>query len=266
VDRQEVRRVYRAALLASALSWLPLLIRPELIAAHVHDWRRALTVNSNGTLVLGWFLMLAAMMAPVLIPPICYVRSRSFARRRGRSVALFVCGYAAVWTVAAPLLLIIEAAARTLSPRPYLTVAALILVALAWQCSPIKQICLNRCHANGDIAAFGIEADLSAVRFGFEHGFWCAGSCWALMLLPPLVPQAHLLAMAVVTMLVFSDRLARPRLPNWRRLIRAAHLMSCMPARDWVDDCCDLLYEYYPEKFEYQGDAANRALISLARR
>jgi hypothetical protein len=34
----------------------------------------------------------------------------------------------------------------------------------------------------------------------------------------------------------------------------------------WVDDCCDLLDHYYPEKFNYQGDAANRALISLARR
>jgi hypothetical protein len=34
----------------------------------------------------------------------------------------------------------------------------------------------------------------------------------------------------------------------------------------WIDDCCDLLDDYYPEKFNYQGDAANRALISLGRR
>lgn len=34
----------------------------------------------------------------------------------------------------------------------------------------------------------------------------------------------------------------------------------------WVDDCCELLEGYYPQKFDYQGDAANRALISLGRR
>ena len=33
----------------------------------------------------------------------------------------------------------------------------------------------------------------------------------------------------------------------------------------WVDDCCELLESYYPQKFAYQGDAANRALISLGR-
>ena len=226
VDRREVRRVYRPAILVSALAWLALLIRPELMAAHVHDSGMLPAINSYRMLALGWFLMLAAMMTPLLIPPICYLRSRTFARRRGRSVAFFAAGYFTVWTVAAALLLAIEIAAMARSHLPItagsqlsrsnLTVAALAAVALVWQCSPIKQICLNRCHANGELAAFGTEADLSAIRFGLEHGFWCAGSCWALMLLPMLLPQAHLPAMAVVTMLVFSDRLGRPRLSSWR--------------------------------------------------
>lgn len=33
----------------------------------------------------------------------------------------------------------------------------------------------------------------------------------------------------------------------------------------FVDDCRDLLESYYPQKFDYQGDAANRALIALGR-
>ena len=216
VDRREVRRVYRPAILVSALAWLALLIRPELMAAHVHDSEMLPAINSYRMLALGCFLMLAAMMTPLLIPPICYLRSRTFARRRGRSVAFFAAGYFTVWTVAAALLLGIEVAAMSWSHGSSVMVAALAAVALAWQCSPIKQICLNRCHAHGELAAFGTEADLSAIRFGLEHGFWCAGSCWALMLLPMLLPQAHLPAMAVVTMLVFCDRVGRPRLPSWR--------------------------------------------------
>ena len=80
VDRREVRRVYRPALLVSALAWLVLLIRPELMAAHVHDSGMLPAINSYRMLALGWFLMLAAMMTPLLIPPICYLRSRTFAR------------------------------------------------------------------------------------------------------------------------------------------------------------------------------------------
>jgi hypothetical protein len=33
----------------------------------------------------------------------------------------------------------------------------------------------------------------------------------------------------------------------------------------WVDDLCDVLESYYPEKFDYQGQAANRALVALGR-
>ena len=33
----------------------------------------------------------------------------------------------------------------------------------------------------------------------------------------------------------------------------------------WVDDLCGVLQGYYPEKFDYQGGAANRALVSLGR-
>ena len=215
VSRQDVRRVSGPVFLISALAWFALLIRPELMHAHVHHWRQLLNLRSVVALVPSWLLMLAAMMAPVLIAPICWVRSRSFVHRRNRSVALFVVGYAAVWTIAAPLLLAVEVTLRTLSPNPYSEIVLLVLAAVVWQCSPLRQICLNRCHGHADLAAFGMAADLSAVRFGFTHGFWCVGSCWALMLLP-LMPQAHMPAMLIVTMVVFSDRLARPALPAWR--------------------------------------------------
>lgn len=218
IDRREVRRVSKPALVLCALAWLALLTRPELMAGHVHDMSSA-EVNPLGplrALAPGWFLMLAAMMAPLLIAPVCHIRSRSFAARRGRSVTLFVAGYFAVWTVAAAVLLTIGIAVRSLSPGSWLPASALAVVALVWQCTPIKQISLNRCHSHGEIAAFGIAADLSAMRFGIEHGFWCTVCCWALMLLTVLVPEGHLAAMAVATILVFGDRVERPKLPSWR--------------------------------------------------
>jgi predicted metal-binding membrane protein len=180
------------------------------------SWRMLLSMTPRSTLLLGWFVMLAAMMPPALISPVIYIRSRSFASRRSRSVALFIVGYVGPWTAAAAILLGIQVATLSLAPYSYFGAPVALAIALVWQCCPIKQICLNRCHAHSALAAFGSAADRSAVRFGSEYGFYCAGSCWALMLLPLLLPVGHLVAIAIATVLIFAERVERPRRPSWR--------------------------------------------------
>lgn len=173
-------------------------------------------MNSPGALAAGWALMLVAMMSPLLIPPIWYIRIRSFTHRRARSVLLFVAGYGAVWMTVGAVLLMMALAINYFAPQSYLPAIGVALIALVWQFSPVKQRCLNRCHAHTALAAFGTAADVAALRFGTSHGIWCVGSCWALMLFPMLLPQGPLLAMAVVTVLIFSERLEQPRPPSWR--------------------------------------------------
>ena len=89
------------------------------------------------------------------------------------------------------------------------------IVGLVWQISPLKQRCLNRGHAHPQLAAFGRAADIGAFRFGLMHGVWCVGSCWAPMLLPLLVTQWHLAAMAAVTLWLSAERLEQPSFPRW---------------------------------------------------
>jgi predicted metal-binding membrane protein len=91
-----------------------------------------------------------------------------------------------------------------------------MLVAFAWQCSPVKQRCLNRCHAHGELAAFGAAADVGVLRFGVTHGIWCVGACWALMLVPLLLPRGHVVAMVAATVLIVSERLEQPRPLRWQ--------------------------------------------------
>jgi predicted metal-binding membrane protein len=104
--------------------------------------------------------------------------------------------------------------------------ALMTIIAIVWQFSPVKQRCLNRCHAHGELAAFGPAADVDALRFGLTHGVWCVGSCWALMLLPLLVSSGHVAMMAAVSLWLFAERLDTPTLPRWRLRGpgRAAHL------------------------------------------
>jgi len=163
-----------------------------------------------GSALGSWLLMLPAMMAPVIIPSVRHVRSHSLARRRTRAVALFLMGYVCMWTLAGAAVLPL-----LYSGHPYLPLLV-ALAAASWHVSPLKQWCLNRCHAHPPLAAFGLAADLDASRFGLIHGVWCVGSCWAPMLLPMLLPGQHYLAMACSSLWVFAERMEVPASPAWR--------------------------------------------------
>ncbi len=160
--------------------------------------------------------MLAAMMGPMLALPVRHVLDRSFARRRLRAVMLLLAAYVAVWMVAGMLFLALGLAIPQNVLQSPVFVAAVVGVAFIWECSPFKQRCLNRGHAHTALAAFGVAAELDSLRFGLNHGIWCVGSCWALMLVPEMFPSSHLEVMALVTLWLLAIRLERPRLPGWR--------------------------------------------------
>lgn len=184
------------------------------------SFQMLLAMNQPSSMAAGWALMLVAMMSPTLIAPIRHILERSFKRRRARSVTLFVAGYAAIWMAAGGVLLAAALMLNLLAPQSYLPAVVVGLIAFVWQCSPIKQRCLNRSHNHRELAAFGIAADLDALRFGITHGVWCVGSCWALMLIPVLLLDGHLIAMAAVTFLMISERLEQPRPLSWRLRVR----------------------------------------------
>jgi predicted metal-binding membrane protein len=188
--------------------------------ASLVSFQMLLEMNSIYSLMVGWALMLVAMMSPTLISPIHHVRERSFKRRRVRSVMLFMVGYIAIWMGAGGALIAAMLMLNLLAPQSYLPAIGAGIIAFVWQCSPIKQRCLNRSHNHSELAAFGIAADLGALRFGITHGVWCVGSCWALMLFPMLLREGHFIAMAAVSFLIISERLEQPRPLSWRLRLR----------------------------------------------
>jgi predicted metal-binding membrane protein len=231
-DPRELARVRNPVLLLSAAAWIWLLVDPGGLMMRAHcaatvsgglplpaslsSLSMLLAMNPPASLAAGWGLMLVAMMSPALILPIGHLRLSSFKRRRVRAIVLFVAGYAAIWMAVGGVLLAGALMVGWFAPNSYPAAAGAILLAIVWQLSPVKQRCLNRCHAHTELAAFGVAADLDALRFGASHGVWCAGSCWALMLSPMLLPRGHVAAMAIVAVLTFSERLERPQPPRWR--------------------------------------------------
>jgi predicted metal-binding membrane protein len=80
---RERLQVRLRVLFAAACAWLVLLVESGAGGAH----------HPGGAPVgpaVAWLLMVTAMMLPLLTAPLRHVRARSFARRRTRSVALFL--------------------------------------------------------------------------------------------------------------------------------------------------------------------------------
>jgi predicted metal-binding membrane protein len=176
-----------------------------------HAW----TENAAG-LLIGWALMLTAMMAPLLIPALRHVRARSLRSRRWRAMSLVTVAHAAVWTAGGIVLLAVASLLRSVTGQPDLALLLGLDAVLAWQLSPLKQHCLNRHCAHPPISSFGSAADRDALRFGGTHAAWCLGSCWALMLVSLLVPAWHVAVMLVVSVWIWVEPLDRPERPTWR--------------------------------------------------
>ena len=201
----------------------------------------AVALNPPAKLACDWMLMVVAMMAPLLVAPLRHVCQRSFAKRRVRASLLFIAGYLVVWLAAGaalqPLALVLRSG---LSPLACLGLAATVM--LLWQVTPAKQRCLSRCHRGPPLAAFGLMADRDALLFGLASGAACTAACWALMLLPLLAGQAHILAMALVALFVAAERLERPAPPGWGwhgagkglRILLAQVRMQLAPCRSEI--------------------------------
>jgi len=183
-------------LLSSGAACIALLAAPQVCSLHA----------SLGPVTRESALMFAAMMLPLVVGPIRHVCNQSLARRRWRAAALFLVPYTLLWIAAGVVLMEIA---------PRLSVYASVALIALWQFSPAKQFCVNRCHAFADLSAFGIRADYDALAFGSTHAVWCIASCSGLMLLPMLLPAGQVIAMAVITIWLLSEKLDKPAKPQW---------------------------------------------------
>ena len=180
--------------------------------------RRAFTLlidaSGAGSLALEWFSMLVAMMPLLLAQPILHIKKSSRPCCRAGAIVSFVLGYACVWMLAGPILMM--AAVLMILIAGDLAPHAAVLVALIWSASPAHQVALNRGHRVRRLAVFGWRANVDAATYGFVHGLWCSGACWAWMLMPLIFVSGHFAMMFAAGAIMFVERLAEPAFPRWR--------------------------------------------------
>ena len=86
--------------------------------------------------------------------------------------------------------------------------ATLLFIAGVYQLTPMKQVCLRTCQSPlGFLMSRWRSGLTGAFRIGFEHGFFCVGCCWALMLLLFVGGVMNLAVIAALTAFVAFEKI-----------------------------------------------------------
>jgi predicted metal-binding membrane protein len=183
---------------------------------------------------LGWYVgiwvtMMAAMMLPSAAPMVVLFAKVSGDRaRRGQAEPvptwIFVAGYLVAWTLYGLLAYgvyraVISAGTDWLAwQRSGRYVAGGALVAAGvYQLTPLKDVCLRHCRSPLHFLLHDWRQGCAgAFRMGLEHGAYCIGCCWGLMLALFALGVMSLFWMAVVAAVIFVEKLA----PQGERLVR----------------------------------------------
>jgi predicted metal-binding membrane protein len=185
-------------------------------------------LGSLGWYVGVWVTMMAAMMFPAAAPMVLIFHRVSRERaRRGQSFVptwMFVLSYLAVWAaygLAAYGLyrLVVHVGGDFFAwDRGGRWVAgAAIAAAGLYELTPLKSVCLRHCRSPMHYVLGGWRSGrLGAVRMGTEHGAYCVGCCWGLMIVLFALGVMSLTWMAAVAGLIFVQKV----LPRGEQLTR----------------------------------------------
>lgn len=168
--------------------------------------------------VAAWFVMIAAMMLPSSLP---LIRMFAFACAKQTRPALvfaaFLTGYVVVWlgfgiVAFAGDVVVHRAADRVawLNAHPFMIAGTVLAMAGAFQFTPLKDACLKACRLPGNFLMHHYRRGVrAAFQLGYRHGLFCAGCCWALMLIGFAAGFASLWWMAALTALMVYEKTAR---------------------------------------------------------
>jgi predicted metal-binding membrane protein len=178
---------YAALLVVAAVAWVVMLSSPmgaEDMAGM--EMTMTPTVYDGVAFVVGWAIMMAAMMLPSALPMIglyAVMQRNDAPRAKIGAIALFVLMYAALWALTGVPVYIASVGLMTVSPATLAhAIAAVLIVAGVFQLSPLKQVCLRHCRSPlGFLLGHWRAGWRGAVSLGSAHALYCVGCCWALM-------------------------------------------------------------------------------------
>ena len=179
----------------------------------------------TGLGTLGWFIgvwvvMMAAMMFPSVSPTVALYSQLTKARAPFAPL-LFAGGYLLTWAGAGALAFAVALAGDRAPGNAFgwdhagrWFAGATLLVAAAYELTPLKDVCLGKCRSPlGLLLGTWRDGPTGAVQMGMKNGAWCVGCCWALM-----ASFFALGVMSVVWMAIVAGLITVEKTLPWRRL------------------------------------------------
>lgn len=166
--------------------------------------------------ILAWQAMIVAMMLPSSLPLMrLFAVTSANQAHRGTVMVAFLCGYATVWTAFGVAAFSGDIVVHRLVDRwtwlgahPWLIAAGVLAVAGAFQFSKLKDTCLTKCRLPGMYLLRHYRRGVAAAfSLGRDHGLFCVGCCWALMLVGFAAGFANLWWMAALTALMAYEKI-----------------------------------------------------------
>jgi len=170
-----------------------------------------------GWFAVVWLTMMAAMMLPSLVP-MAQAHAAAARAAAGRHPAagagLFSAGYLLTWLGAGVAAYALIEGVGALDLRwlawerggPYVA-GGVILVAGAYELTPLKARCLRHCRRPELLARRWRGGATGALRTGLEHGVLCVGASWALMAALFAIGVMNIAWMVVVAAVVAIEKL-----------------------------------------------------------
>jgi predicted metal-binding membrane protein len=179
----------------------------------VWDWPRLVLLWAM------WAAMMTAMMLPTATPLILLYAGaarRSGEPRPGNRIYALAAGYLVVWSLFSVLATALQrslSSAWVLTPmmEPATPLAGGVVLAIAavYQLTPLKRACLRACRSPLGFIMQGWRAGATgAFRLGAQHGAYCLGCCWALMLILFAGGVMNLVVIVALTAWVMVEKFA----------------------------------------------------------
>ena len=167
-----------------------------------------------GEFVAMWALMMAAMMLPSVWPFVA-VYERTIRRHRVARLSALAGGYLLAWALVGIAAYGVawvfgELAADRAGLARVVAVAAFLALGI-YQLTPLKLRCLSHCRSPlAHLLHYtSFHGRLRDLRAGIEHGLYCVGCCWALMLVLIAFGVMNLAAMIGVALVIAVEKVWR---------------------------------------------------------
>jgi predicted metal-binding membrane protein len=174
--------------------------------------------NTAWMFLLMWQAMMVAMMLPSTWPMLALYRRVAVFRELAHTslgTTAVAAGYFSVWLAFGAVAFgagsgISDWAMHSTRISQVVPPAAGLALVLAgiYQLTPLKQACLKHCREPVLYLSHESRPGLGgAFQLGLHHGFFCAGCCWALMVIQMILGVMNLAVMILIAAIIGTEKL-----------------------------------------------------------